>query len=105
VNFYSDRRRRGRTGYLPRCCLVGFRQDRGYADVPSRKIFEDYDVKIASGAPRKQLNELTSLALVEQADNFVLFGPGCVGKSSRAISPDHKNVGQDIKRTSLPLLA
>jgi len=32
-----------------------------FAGFPGRKLFEDYDFKFTSGAPRKQLNELTNL--------------------------------------------
>lgn len=35
--------------------------------LPVVKHFEDYDFKFATGAPRKQLQELTSLAFIERA--------------------------------------
>ena len=34
-----------------------------FAGLPAVKHFEDYDFKFATGAPRKQLQELTGLAL------------------------------------------
>jgi DNA replication protein DnaC len=68
-----------------------------FAGFPGRKIFEDYDFKFASGAPRKQLNELTNMAFVERAENVVLLGPSVVGKSHLAISLGHKAVSQRIK--------
>ena len=42
-----------------------------------------------SRAPRKQLNELTSMAFVERAENVVLLGPSGVDKSHLAISLGH----------------
>jgi hypothetical protein len=41
-----------------------------FAGFPGRKLFEDYDFKFASGAPRKQLNELTSMALYRTGGEY-----------------------------------
>jgi len=68
-----------------------------FAGFPGRKVFEDYDFKFASGAPRKQLNELSGLAFVERAENVVLLGPSGVGKSHLAISLGHKAVSRGMK--------
>jgi hypothetical protein len=68
-----------------------------FAGFWGRKFFEDYDFKFASGVPRKQLNELTSMAFVERAENLDLLGPSGVGKSHLAISLGHKAVSQGIK--------
>jgi len=68
-----------------------------FAGFPGRKLFEDYVFKFASGAPRKQLNELASMAFVERSENVVLLGSSGVGKSHLAISLGHKTVSQSIK--------
>lgn len=68
-----------------------------FAGLPSIKRFEDYDFKFATGAPRKQLQELTSLAFIERADNIVLLGPSGVGKSHLAISLAYQAVMNGIK--------
>ncbi|MDP1757081.1 MAG: ATP-binding protein, partial [Pseudohongiella sp.] len=36
-----------------------------FAGLPAIKSFEDYDFRFATGAPKKQLQELTSLAFIE----------------------------------------
>lgn len=46
-----------------------------FTGFPARKLLENYDFKFASGAPRKQLNELSGLAFIERAENVVLLGP------------------------------
>jgi DNA replication protein DnaC len=68
-----------------------------FAGLPAIKRFEDYDFKFATGAPRKQLLELTSLAFIERAENIVLLGPSGVGKSHIAISLAYKATMNGIK--------
>lgn len=68
-----------------------------FAGLPVVKHFEDYDFKFATGAPRKQLQELTGLAFIERAENLVLLGPSGVGKSHLAISLAYKAIQRGIK--------
>lgn len=67
------------------------------AGLPSIKRFEDYDFGFATGAPRQQLQELTSLAFLERRENIVLLGPSGVGKSHLAISLGYLAIQQNIK--------
>jgi DNA replication protein DnaC len=42
---------------------------------PAIKTLDQYDFAFATGAPRKQIMELASLAFVERAENIVFLGP------------------------------
>lgn len=67
------------------------------AGLPSIKHFDDYYFRFASGAPRKQLQELTSLAFIERTENIILLGPSGVGKSHLAIALAYKAIMRGIK--------
>lgn len=67
------------------------------AGLPAIKRFDDYDFTFATGAPRKQLTELTSLAFIERLENIVLLGPSGVGKSHLAISFAYQAIMRGIK--------
>src|SRR5260370_12406869 len=56
------------------------------AGFPAIKPLESYDFNFATGAPRKQIMELASLAFVERAENVVFLGPSGVGKTHLAIA-------------------
>jgi DNA replication protein DnaC len=42
---------------------------------PAIKTLDQYDFAFATGAPRKQIMELASLAFVERGENVVFLGP------------------------------
>lgn len=67
------------------------------AGLPAIKHFDDYDFRFATGAPRKQLQELTSLAFVERKENIILLGPSGVGKSHLAIALAYSTIMRGIK--------
>jgi DNA replication protein DnaC len=56
------------------------------AGFPAIKTLDQYDFHFATGAPRKQIMELASLAFIERAENVVFLGPSGVGKTHLAIA-------------------
>jgi len=56
------------------------------AGFPAIKTLDQYDFNFATGAPRKQIMELASLAFVERCENVVFLGPSGVGKTHLAIA-------------------
>jgi DNA replication protein DnaC len=68
-----------------------------FAGLPGIKRLEDYDYKFATGARRKQLQELTSLAFIERAEHIVLLGPSGVGKSHLALGYAYQAIQKGIK--------
>ena len=56
------------------------------AGFPAIKTLDQYDFNFATGAPRKQIMELASVAFVERAENVVFLGPSGVGKTHLAIA-------------------
>jgi len=68
-----------------------------FAGLPAIKHFEDYDFNFATGAPKRQLQELCGLQFVERAENVILLGPSGVGKSHLAMALAHKAIMQGNK--------
>lgn len=68
-----------------------------FAGLPAIKHVEDYDFKFATGAPRKQIQELSSLAFVERAENLILLGPSGVGKTHLACALAYQAIQKGMK--------
>ena len=57
------------------------------AGFPTIKTLEQYDFGFATGAPKSMINELTSLAFIERAENVVLLGT----QRRRQDTPGHRD--------------
>ena len=67
------------------------------AGFPAVKTLEDYDFKFASAAPKRQIEQLASLAFVSRKENAVFLGPSGVGKTHLAIAMGHKAASAGVK--------
>ena len=56
------------------------------AGFPAIKTLDAFDFAHATGVPKAQLQELSTLAFAERAENVVLLGPSGVGKTHLAIA-------------------
>lgn len=66
------------------------------AGFPAVKMLEDYDFKFASAAPKRQIEQLASLAFVSRKENAVFLGPSGVGKTHLAIAMGHKAASAEL---------
>lgn len=66
------------------------------ATLPGIKTLEDYDYTFA-GAPKAQIQELSTLAFIQRAENIVLLGPSGVGKTHIAQALAYRAVMSRIK--------
>lgn len=67
------------------------------AGFPAIKTLDQYDYSFATGAPKKQLDELASLRFVDHSENVVLLGPSGVGKTHLAIALGYAATQAGIK--------
>lgn len=68
------------------------------AGFPAHKELSQFDFKFATGVPKAQINELSTLSFIERHENVVLLGPSGVGKTHLAIGLGLKAV-QAKKKT------
>ena len=67
------------------------------AAFPVIKTLEAFDYGFALGVKRKVIEELSSLAFIERAENIILLGPSGVGKTHLAIALGHRATQAGIK--------
>lgn len=68
-----------------------------FAGLPNIKTLEDFDFNFASGAPKKQLQELAGLSFIARQENIVLLGPSGVGKTHLGLALAYKAIMASIK--------
>ncbi len=67
------------------------------AGFPGIKTLEGFDFKFATGVPKTLVQQLSSLAFIERAENVVMLGPSGVGKTHLAIALGYKAVQAGLK--------
>ena len=73
-----------------------------FAGFPAIKTLDDYDFKFAVGAPKKLIQELSSLSFIERNENIVLLGPSGVGKTHLAMALGYLATQRLIKTRFVP---
>ncbi len=68
-----------------------------YAGLPDIKTLDSYDFRFATGVPRRQIQELSSLSFIERKENVIFIGPSGIGKSHLAIALAYLALQQGIK--------
>ncbi len=61
------------------------------------KTLEDFDFKIASGIPHKEILELASLSFIARKENIIFMGPSGTGKTHLAKALGYKAVQAKLK--------
>ena len=67
------------------------------AGFPAIKTLDQFDYDFATGVPKAMVNELSSLAFIERAENVALLGPSGTGKTHIAIALGYKAVQAGLK--------
>lgn len=67
------------------------------AGFPVIKTLDEFDFEFATGVPKKQIMELSSLSFIERGENIVLLGPSGVGKTHLAIALGYLATQRNIK--------
>ena len=67
------------------------------AGFPAIKTLDGFDFDFATGAPRRQLQELSAMAFVERAENVIFLGPSGVGKTHLAIALGYQATQRGMK--------
>lgn len=67
------------------------------ASFPAVKTLDDFDFSFATGVPKRQVQELSSLSFIERAENVVFLGPSGVGKTHLAVGLAYSATQAGIK--------